>query len=385
MILAFCLSVLVGLLLGALVYVLLTWASRRRATARITQRSKKRSGTSQTNGPASSQMGLYRSTFLSVYRQPSLEPVGPLGSKPGLETSTFRPVPKRSRAGLDMGEDTQVDMPEDTAASTSLDSASLVPNKRHSFWLGGNGLKGFLPSQTPPPAYDSVIHAFEETCTWILNTTRTEKGEHCRITLDFSNLYKGQTLRPSLTLFSLKHCVLCSKKMFPQPSSLSSVLYCKICISGASNRFICMLVFPLKQQCYKWRGLLQIVSVQNSKIFHFKWYKILTSSESFYWTRCTKQENDCLMINQLILAGAEHLMNHDVETLAVKRARGWIWTITRGWGETLCVAELYYLTSNKDLMKILSSASSLFCAKEQNWVYWPEMSESGVMWNGGRL
>ncbi|KAM8737842.1 myc target protein 1 homolog [Acanthopagrus schlegelii] len=165
MILAFCLSVLVGLLLGALVYVLLTWASRRRATARITQRSKKRSGTSQTNNPASSQMGLYRSTFLSVYRQPSLEPVGPLGSKPGLETSTFRPVPKRSRAGLDMGEDTQVNMPEDTAASASLDSASLVPNKRHSFWLGGNGLKGFLPSQTPPPAYDSVIHAFEETCT----------------------------------------------------------------------------------------------------------------------------------------------------------------------------------------------------------------------------
>ncbi|KAG8013179.1 Myc target protein 1-like protein [Nibea albiflora] len=165
MILAFCLSVLVGLLLGALVYVLLTWASRRQATARITRRSKKRSATSQANNPMSNQMGLYRSTFLSVYRQPSLEPVGPLGSKPGLETSTFRPV-KKSRPALDMGEDTEVTMPEDTAASNSeSDSASLVPNKRHSFWLGNNGLKGFLPSQTPPPAYDSVIHAFEETCT----------------------------------------------------------------------------------------------------------------------------------------------------------------------------------------------------------------------------
>uniref|UniRef100_UPI0037E9BB11 myc target protein 1 homolog n=1 Tax=Semicossyphus pulcher TaxID=241346 RepID=UPI0037E9BB11 len=161
MILAFCLSVLVGLLLGALVYVLLTWASRRQATARITRRSKKRS----TQNPAGGQLGLYRSTFLSVYRQPSLEPVGPLGMKPGEETSTFRPVAKRSRPSLEMGEDTQVSMPEDTAASNSSDSASLVPNKRHSFWLGGNGLKGFLPSQTPPPAYDSVIHAFEETCT----------------------------------------------------------------------------------------------------------------------------------------------------------------------------------------------------------------------------
>ncbi|XP_059209898.1 myc target protein 1 homolog [Centropristis striata] len=163
MILAFCLSVLVGLLLGALVYVLLTWASRRQATARITRRSNKRSGASQTS--TSNQMGLYRSTFLSVYRQPSLEPVGPLGSKPGPDTSTFRPVAKRSRAGLEMGEDTLVPMSEDTTASISSDSASLVPNKRHSFWLGSNGLKGFLPSQTPPPAYDSVIHAFEETCT----------------------------------------------------------------------------------------------------------------------------------------------------------------------------------------------------------------------------
>ncbi|XP_068608241.1 myc target protein 1 homolog [Brachionichthys hirsutus] len=164
-ILAFCLSVLVGLLLGALVYVLLTWAARRRATATITcRRSNKKSGSSQTNDPMINLMGRYRSTFLSVYRQPSLEPVGPLGSKPGLETSTFRPTPKRSRAALDMGEDTQVAMPDNTAASSSSDSASLVPNKRHSFWLGNNGLKGFLPSQTPPPAYDSVIHAFEETC-----------------------------------------------------------------------------------------------------------------------------------------------------------------------------------------------------------------------------
>ncbi|XP_022059948.1 myc target protein 1 homolog [Acanthochromis polyacanthus] len=161
MILAFCLSVLVGLVLGALIYVLLTWASRRRATARITRRSKKKSGISQARDPTGSQMGLYRSTFLSVYRQPSLEPVGPLGSKPGAETSTFRPLVKKSRPSLDMGEDTQVT--EDTAASS--DSTSLVPNKRHSFWLGSNGLKGFLPSQTPPPAYDSVIHAFEETCT----------------------------------------------------------------------------------------------------------------------------------------------------------------------------------------------------------------------------
>lgn len=165
LILAFCLSMLVGLLLGALVYILMTWASRRRATAMITRRYKKRSRTSQTNSPLGGQIGLYRSTFLSVYRQPSLEPVGPLGTKPNLETSTFRPVSKRSRAPLDMEEDTQINVAEDSTASNVSDSESLVPNKRHSFWLGNNGLKGFLTSPTPPPAYDSVIHAFEETCT----------------------------------------------------------------------------------------------------------------------------------------------------------------------------------------------------------------------------
>lgn len=160
MLLAFCLSMLVGLLLGALVYVLLTWASRRKATARITRRRKKKTRSSQSQHPMS-QMGLYRSTFLSACRQPSLEPVGPLGSKPSPETSTFRPLPKRSRPSLDLGEDTK--LTEDTASNS--DSSSLAPNKRHSFWLGNNGLKGFFPLQSSPPAYGSVIHAFEETCT----------------------------------------------------------------------------------------------------------------------------------------------------------------------------------------------------------------------------
>ncbi|KAK7904598.1 hypothetical protein WMY93_017205 [Mugilogobius chulae] len=161
MLLAFFLSMLVGLLLGALIYVLLTWASRRKATARITRRRKKKSVISSRSSHPMNSMGLYRSTFLSVYRQPSLEPVGPLGSKPSSEISTFRPLPKKNRPSLDMGEDTKV--LEDMASNS--DSSSPVPNKRHSFWLGSNGLKGFFPLQSSPPAYDSVIHAFEETST----------------------------------------------------------------------------------------------------------------------------------------------------------------------------------------------------------------------------
>ncbi|CAL8284746.1 unnamed protein product [Lota lota] len=168
LVLAFCLSILVGLLLGALVYILLTWASRRhRASAIITRRSKTQSA--QARGSAGGQLGLYRSTFLSVHRQPSVEPVGPLGSKPGAEASTFRPMPKGSGARPEKeGQDTQFAMPQDTASSSdssASDSAALMSNKRNSFWLGGNGLKGFLPSQNQPPAYNSVIHAFQETRT----------------------------------------------------------------------------------------------------------------------------------------------------------------------------------------------------------------------------
>ncbi|KAJ3613281.1 hypothetical protein NHX12_019531 [Muraenolepis orangiensis] len=168
LVLAFCLSILVGLVLGALVYVLLTWASRRRrASAIITRRSKSQSAGGR--GLAGGQLGLYRSTFLGVHRQPSVEPVGPLGSKPGAEASTFRPLRKGSKARPPEKEgrdDPLAAMPQDTASSSDSDSTALVPNKRNSFWLGGNGLKGFLPpSQTPPPTYNSVIHAFQETRT----------------------------------------------------------------------------------------------------------------------------------------------------------------------------------------------------------------------------
>uniref|UniRef100_A0A3P9ISV7 Myc target 1b n=1 Tax=Oryzias latipes TaxID=8090 RepID=A0A3P9ISV7_ORYLA len=158
MVLAFTLSVLVGLLLGALVYVLLTWASRRRASARITRRSKRRSP--QMCASPCSQLGLYRSTFLTVYRQPSLEPVGQLGSKLRPEASTFRPLSSRKKPPLDPEGEARGTPSEETS---NWDSESLVPNKRHSFWLGGNGLKGFL--NAAPPAYDAAVHCFAETST----------------------------------------------------------------------------------------------------------------------------------------------------------------------------------------------------------------------------
>ncbi|XP_024293738.1 myc target protein 1 homolog [Oncorhynchus tshawytscha] len=190
LVLAFCLSMLLGLLIGALIYILLTWLSRRRASTRITMRPKQqhRSATSQrSRNPIANCQGLYRSTvfdrhsdnslgrgILSLYRQPSVEPVGPLGKKTSSGSSTFRPVPKGSRMGQGDGAEgdtnNQDTLPlHDTTAnnSSAVDTASLMPNQpqRNSFWLGNSSLKGFLPTQTPPPTYDSVINAFQETCT----------------------------------------------------------------------------------------------------------------------------------------------------------------------------------------------------------------------------
>ncbi|KAJ7990815.1 hypothetical protein DPEC_G00290830 [Dallia pectoralis] len=183
LVLAFCLSVLVGLIIGALIYILLTWLSRRRASARITRRPKKELRTFKSaQNPMANRFGLYRSTvfdrrsdnsldggILSLCRQPSVEPVGPLGQKPSSGASTFRPASKCRR--IDQGEggtNNQDMLPlNDTTAAHSYtsDTASLMQPQRNSFWLGNSSLKGFLPTQTPPPTYDSVIHAFQETRT----------------------------------------------------------------------------------------------------------------------------------------------------------------------------------------------------------------------------
>ncbi|XP_077588189.1 myc target protein 1 homolog [Stigmatopora nigra] len=131
LILAFCLSALAGLILGALLYVLLTWASRRRE-ARRSRRSRVLPGPE----PEAD-----RVTFIGVYRRPSAEP--PLDGKADSRTSTFRPPSRKKSAPVE-------------------DSSDSVADKRRSFWLGGNGLRGFLPSQTPPPAYNSVVQDDQE-------------------------------------------------------------------------------------------------------------------------------------------------------------------------------------------------------------------------------
>lgn len=166
---------LVGLLIGILIFIVLTWLSRHRASAVITRPSKRRPNSRAHHN----RMGLYRShgfqhlgdnslasAHLNIRRQASVDADELLGGGP-FKASTFHPPQKGG--SWHHSSPPSSPCPQDVETPSPSSEGSPFPNpenKRQSFWLGGNnGLKGYLPTQTPPPAYDSVIHAFQETQT----------------------------------------------------------------------------------------------------------------------------------------------------------------------------------------------------------------------------
>ncbi|KAL2098898.1 hypothetical protein ACEWY4_005378 [Coilia grayii] len=172
LILAFCLSMLVGLLIGVLIFIVLTWLSRHRASVVITRPSKQKS-----NSRAHNRMGLYRShgfhhlgdnslvsAHLNIRRQTSVDADELLGGTAPFKASTFHPPQK---GGSWHSSPPSSPCTQDVESPTSSEGSPIPnpENKRQSFWLGSNGLKGYQPTQTPPPAYDSVIRAFQETQT----------------------------------------------------------------------------------------------------------------------------------------------------------------------------------------------------------------------------
>ncbi|XP_060789088.1 myc target protein 1 homolog [Neoarius graeffei] len=173
LILAFCLSMLIGLLIGILIFILLTWISRHRASVRISTRPNQSSGAAGLHN-LHGQLGSYRNNsfnlnsestsraVLNLQRQTSVDPNEVLGRSPSFQASTFRPVRKK---GSDEKEDeNQRALRHDTTGTDSVTDPYNM-GQSESFWLGKGSLRGFLPTQTPPPAYDSVIHIFQETHT----------------------------------------------------------------------------------------------------------------------------------------------------------------------------------------------------------------------------
>ncbi|KAJ8275254.1 hypothetical protein COCON_G00098790 [Conger conger] len=183
LILAFSLSMVVGLLLGSLIYVVMTWMSRRRASASITRRPPRHSrgsargllhGRSFNRGSGGGGAGVggfdRRSNNSLVafgfQRQASLDLADPPGRKNSFRASTFHPLVQCSHIAREAEEGGQGSLPRTppTANANANANAGSTPPRPDSFW-SNSSLRGFHASQTPPPAYESVIRAFQETCT----------------------------------------------------------------------------------------------------------------------------------------------------------------------------------------------------------------------------
>lgn len=190
-ILAFCLSMVVGLLLGALVYTTLTWMSRRRASATITRPPVHRSTTRSSSPRCRSGFSRHSSSYdrrsnnslasaaFSFHRQTSSSPTDygdSSGRKSSFRASTFHPLIQCSQIAREAEEGAQGSLPQTptlttspgVAGSTNTVSSMITPPRARtrpdSFW-GNSNLRGFHAGQTPPPAYDSIIRAYQETTT----------------------------------------------------------------------------------------------------------------------------------------------------------------------------------------------------------------------------
>ncbi|XP_067098033.1 myc target protein 1 homolog isoform X1 [Osmerus mordax] len=179
LIIAFCVSMAVGLLLGALVYVVLTWMSRRKAgSASITRRPPRPSRVSPRARPGFNRNSSYDrrsnnslvSAAFSFHRQASSpDQADPLGRKPSFRASTFHPLLQCSQIAREAEEGSQTTLPRTPTLTTSTGSAQIAaqaatPPRPVSFW-STSSLRGFHATQTPPPAYESIIRAYQETCT----------------------------------------------------------------------------------------------------------------------------------------------------------------------------------------------------------------------------
>ncbi|KAJ3606544.1 hypothetical protein NHX12_026065, partial [Muraenolepis orangiensis] len=183
LIIAFCVSMVVGLVLGTLIYVVLTWMSRHRAgSASITQRPARRSHASSprtrpgfgrnSSYDRRSNNSLVGAAF-SFHRQASSPDwADPPGRKSSFRASTFHPLFQCSQIAREAEEGSPTTLPRTQSLTTSPGSAHAAgspgtasPTSRpESFW-GGSSLRGFHDAQTPPPAYESILRAYQETRT----------------------------------------------------------------------------------------------------------------------------------------------------------------------------------------------------------------------------
>lgn len=180
LIIAFCVSMAVGLVLGALIYLFFTWMSRRKAgSATITRPPPRHSRTSSRKRPGFNRNSSYdrrsnnslASAAFSFHRQASSpEHFDPAELKPCFRASTFHPLLHCSQIAREAEGGNQTTVPHTPTVTTSTGSAqtalhmAATPPTPVSFW-GNKGLKGTHATESQQPAYESFIKAYQETCT----------------------------------------------------------------------------------------------------------------------------------------------------------------------------------------------------------------------------
>ncbi|KFV78142.1 Myc target protein 1, partial [Struthio camelus australis] len=171
---AFTVSMAVGLVIGGIIWALFTCLSRRRASAHISQGSSfSYSRRSRPPSPShtAGRTGFYRNSScerrsnlslasLTFQRQASLEQANSFPRKSSFRASTFHPFLQSPPLPVEMN--SQLITLTPTSTTTTLVGSTTNSLSRPEFHWSNNSLRICHSTQTPPPAYETIIKAFPD-------------------------------------------------------------------------------------------------------------------------------------------------------------------------------------------------------------------------------
>ncbi|KAG8444142.1 hypothetical protein GDO86_009358 [Hymenochirus boettgeri] len=171
--LSFTVSVVIGLVIGGIIWILVTCLSRRRASASISSRMSSSSTRprASSHNHALNRSGFYRNSTcerrsnlslasLTFQRQTSQEQADQFARKPSFRASTFHPFLQCPPVAVEA--DSQlVTLPHSNSTTPTVNNS--VNLSRPDFHWSNNSLRLVHSTPTPPPAYDSIIKAFPDT------------------------------------------------------------------------------------------------------------------------------------------------------------------------------------------------------------------------------
>lgn len=169
---AFTVSMLIGLVIGGISWALFTCLSRRRASAHISQgNSSPFTRRSRPTSHSASRTGFYRNSScerrsnlslasLTFQRQASLEQANSFPRKLSFRASTFHPF--LQSPPLPVETNSQLITLTPTNTTTTLVGSTTNGLSRPEFHWSNNSLRICHSTQTPPPAYETIIKAFPD-------------------------------------------------------------------------------------------------------------------------------------------------------------------------------------------------------------------------------